>query len=354
MNPESGSMRRADRLGDRMKGYEAVWAPRLPRGAPVVIRIDGKNFSKWTVGLTKPEDATLSGVMQATTLALMEESGAVLGYSQSDEITLVLVAEKASGPKSKAGSHGASQIYFNGKVQKLASVLASVATAAFNVRAAEVGLFRFGRPDGAPERPFATFDARVFAVPDVEEAAEAVAWRMRDAVKNGLSAVAQRYAGHDVLHGLTRDQRLALIEANGDQMSAYSEHLRWGTLFLRRRIARPFVASDPSTLPPRHPARGGATLVVERPEIVDARTVGVTVEAVLALREPAARAALLFRPGLPTESREWTFELDEVSPGVYRAVARSGAHTVAAAGTDPSALRTELEASIRRLFNSIT
>ena len=78
-------------LGDRMKSYEAIPKNFLMRRQPVIIRLDGKAFHSYTRGFDKPFDAELMKAMQQTMKYLCEEiQGCVIGYTQSDEITLVL------------------------------------------------------------------------------------------------------------------------------------------------------------------------------------------------------------------------------------------------------------------------
>jgi tRNA(His) guanylyltransferase len=78
-------------FGDRMKAYERQETSRrlLPL-LPAVVRIDGKNFSRFTKGLQRPFDPRLSELMVATTKYLVSESNALCGYTQSDEISLLL------------------------------------------------------------------------------------------------------------------------------------------------------------------------------------------------------------------------------------------------------------------------
>ena len=81
-----------DSIGDRMKQYEHVTRTYLTRRTPVIIRLDGKAFHSFTRGLQKPFDDILVKSMQDTMKYLCENiQGCVLGYTQSDEITLVLV-----------------------------------------------------------------------------------------------------------------------------------------------------------------------------------------------------------------------------------------------------------------------
>ena len=81
-----------DSLGDRMKRYENVNRTYLTRRTPVIIRVDGKAFHTFTKGFQKPFDNFMIRAMQTTMQCLCENiQGCVFGYTQSDEITIVLV-----------------------------------------------------------------------------------------------------------------------------------------------------------------------------------------------------------------------------------------------------------------------
>lgn len=85
------SKNKYDALGTRMKGYESVSRNFLTRRVPAIIRIDGKAFHTFTRGMEKPFDKRLMEAMQGTMQFLCKNiQGCVFGYTQSDEITLVL------------------------------------------------------------------------------------------------------------------------------------------------------------------------------------------------------------------------------------------------------------------------
>lgn len=116
-------MNKNDNLGDRMKIYENVTRTYLTRRTPVIIRIDGKAFHTFTRGFVKPFDDILVETMQDTMKYLCENiEGCVLGYTQSDEITLVLCDYKKL----------TSQAWFDNNIQKMCSISASIATLEFN------------------------------------------------------------------------------------------------------------------------------------------------------------------------------------------------------------------------------
>ena len=155
---------KADEFGDRMKNYESqATAQRLDVHKPIVARIDGKTFSTFTRNCQKPFDIDLSKAFWFTTSELVKQTHAKIGYTQSDEITLVYRADRPE-----------SSIWFDGRVQKMTSVLASMATAFFNAS------YQADKP--------AFFDCRVWQVPDETEAANTVLWRCLDARKNAISS----------------------------------------------------------------------------------------------------------------------------------------------------------------------
>lgn len=236
-------------LSDRMKMYERREAGRqcMPR-LPICARIDGKNFSSFTRALPRPFDARLSQLMIQTTAFLVEKTGARIGYTQSDEISLIFHA---------AGEN--SLIYLGGRLQKLTSILASMATAAFNA----------GLAAAIPEKAgqVAFFDCRVWDVPSLEEAANVILWRSLDATKNSISMAARAKFSHNALHRKSGREMRAMLQEVGVDWDAYPAYFKRGTFLQRRTITRTFTAAERAALPPRHAAHQDPDLVVTRSEI---------------------------------------------------------------------------------------
>ena len=185
-------------LAKRMKEYEQVSKTRLVRKIPVIIRIDGKAFHTFTRGFNKPFDEILIKTMQETMKYLCENiQGCVLGYTQSDEITLVLTDYKKL----------TSSAWFDYKVQKMCSIAASMTTMAFNksfdknakaYRYSDetwnelLQTFEVAKADvyiKAIEKG-AMFDARCFNIPK-EEVTNNLYWRQLDASRNSIQMVGQ-------------------------------------------------------------------------------------------------------------------------------------------------------------------
>ena len=197
-----------DNLGVRMKTfYEQIPKTKLMRRCPVAIRIDGKAFHTFTRGFHKPFDEVLIKSMQETMKYLCENiQGCVLGYTQSDEITLILVDYKKL----------TSSAWFDYEVQKICSIAASMATMAFNNAFGlniEKETLGFSDKDGNivdkdkyklylthlnSSLNGAMFDARCFNIPK-EEVTNLVYWRQLDASRNSIQMVGQANFSHKEL-----------------------------------------------------------------------------------------------------------------------------------------------------------
>jgi len=241
-----------DDFGDRMKAYEVIETKhRLDKAFPIYARIDGRAFSKFTRGLQRPFDARISRCMIETAKHLVAETNADLGYTQSDEISLAWL------PKEDP----LSEFLFGGKVQKLCSVLSGMATAKF------MGMImQIAQEPGEEEflkyaSKLPHFDARIFCVPSVSEAANCFVWREMDAIRNAVSMTAHSLYSPKKLHGKsTADKRIMIREA-GVVFDAFPIHFRRGTFV--RRVAKETVL-DVESLPEKAREHLGDDCVVIR------------------------------------------------------------------------------------------
>lgn len=235
-----------DNLGDRMKTYEQMEAGRrfLPL-LPICARLDGKSFHRFTHGLARPYDQRLTELMCQTTSYLVEETQANIGYTQSDEISLVWYSSEYK-----------SQIFFDRRIQKMTSVLAAITTAYFNKYLAQY------LPEKAEQLP--VFDCRVWQVPTLEEAANTLLWREFDASKNSISMAARHYYPHHALHGKTGDEMQEMLWQKGVNWNDYPAFFKRGTFIQKRTVSRQFTVDEINTLPDKHEARKNPELTVER------------------------------------------------------------------------------------------
>ena len=180
-----------DEFGNRMKAYErAFTSTKLDPTQFMCVRIDGRSFSKFTKGFKKPFDPILSNAMISTTKALVKETHASVGYTQSDEITLLYPPTEG-------------ERIFGGKVSKINSVFASIATAHFNSHI------------GDQVDRLAYFDCRVWEVPTAIEASNVLLWRGQDCRKNSISSHFRWTVGHKQMQNLSGDQMIQYLKDNG-------------------------------------------------------------------------------------------------------------------------------------------
>lgn len=248
-------MKSKDNIGTRMKTfYEEIPKTKLMRRTPVAIRIDGKAFHTFTKGFIKPFDSTLMTSMQATMMHLCENiQGCVLGYTQSDEITLILVDYE----------HLNSSAWFDYEVQKLCSVSASMATMAFNRHFREIATSKYERDKvfcadndkwlAHSEQLYQTyskvfdtamFDARCFNVPK-EEVANLLYWRQLDATRNSIESVAHYYFKQSELHCKSCNdiQNMLLIQKDIN-WNDYSIPEKRGTCCIKDENGKWFIDLD--------------------------------------------------------------------------------------------------------------
>lgn len=196
-------------LGSRMKEqYEFRTRLLLPRRTYTIIRLDGVAWHTYTRGLDKPYDSELMTHMSRTTAALCQAiQGAQFGYTQSDEISILLTDFATIQ----------TDAWFNGNIQKLASVSASMATAHFNQ-------MRGGNR-------LALFDSRAFTIPDPVEVCNYFVWRQQDATRNSIQSAAQAHFSQAALHGLNSNQlQEKLFSEAGINWNDYPENFKRGTL----------------------------------------------------------------------------------------------------------------------------
>lgn len=232
-----------DDLGVRMKTfYEQIPKTKLMRRCPVAIRIDGGAFHTFTRGFQKPFDEVLIKSMQETMKYLCENiQGCVLGYTQSDEITLILVDYKKL----------TSSAFFDYEVQKICSIAASMATMAFNKRFIDNYLDYIStlKPDFTNDSDRKTvsayinasnkgamFDCRCFNIPK-EEVTNLVYWRQLDASRNSIQMVGQANFSHKELQNKScndiQDMLITQKSINWNDLPTYQKR---GSCCVRNKI----------------------------------------------------------------------------------------------------------------------
>jgi tRNA(His) guanylyltransferase len=238
-----------DNLGDRMKEIERAGSgQRLMPLLPVICRLDGKGFSKFTRGLQRPYDERMSRLMTKVTELLVSETNALIGYTQSDEISLVLYSD----------SHK-SKIHFDGRIQKLVGDLAAFTSVMFNHLL----------PEYIPEKAnkFPRFDCRIWNVPTKMEAANTILWRELDASKNSISMAASHYYSHNELSHKSGKIKKDMMIEKGVNWNDYPDFFKRGVFIRREKTFRSFTEEELSKLSDKHHARQNPDMKYDRQEV---------------------------------------------------------------------------------------
>ncbi|KAH7396535.1 tRNAHis guanylyltransferase-domain-containing protein [Phaeosphaeria sp. MPI-PUGE-AT-0046c] len=189
-------------LADRMKTYEAAYETTLPTNVPVILRLDGHGFSRFTSHFNRPFDQRIHDAMISTSTDLLNFfPQATVAYTQSDEITLIF----PSGVQ-----------VFSDRLQKLSSLAASFCSVHFNKHLA---FALTAQPEPAIKESAnkvlgtAHFDARFFGVPSTKEALNCLLWRCRnDAVRNAVSGFARTLYTSKQMHGKRTNELLEMMK----------------------------------------------------------------------------------------------------------------------------------------------
>lgn len=200
-----------DFLGDRMKEfYENRTRNFLPRRTYTIIRVDGKAFHSYTRGLVRPFDEKLVNDMDETACYMCKNiQGAKFAFVQSDEISILLTDFEQI----------TTDAWFDGNIQKIASISASLATAKFNEL----------RPN-----KIALFDSRVFTIPSDIEVENYFIWRQQDTTRNSISSVAQSMFSHRELENKNTDQMQEMCFQKGVNWNDFSAKLKRGRLIVKQ------------------------------------------------------------------------------------------------------------------------
>lgn len=226
-----------DTLGNRLKRLEALSTSRyLMPDTPVYARLDGKSFHTFCRGLEKPYSIQFISAMQEVTKRIVKDFNCLVGYVQSDEISICW--------------KDVSKAPFEGRIQKLESVLASSASAYFNYEI--FGTEKYPELRKRAEKYVPVFDCRVFNVPSMEELANAFLWRENDAIKNSINGMALSFFSQKELDRKNCDERIRMMKEKGyDFYGETLESFMRGAFFQRKDFEREIPESEISRIPER-------------------------------------------------------------------------------------------------------
>ena len=178
-----------------MKEYEIFSELKVPKNSNIIVRLDGRSFHTLTrdLGLEKPYDVDFYRAMGEVCKDLFIEFSPSFIYTFSDEISILL-----------------NDIPFNGRIEKIDSVIASFTSSSF--------LMHFDRDFKKP----VAFDSRVIPVDDAN-IVNYFKWRQDEAWRNCINSYASNFLKskysndevNDKLNGLKSSDVHELLFQNG-------------------------------------------------------------------------------------------------------------------------------------------
>lgn len=202
------------KYSDYFKELENLSSLTLEKKGWFVIRLDGKAFHSFTSKLKKPFDSQLTNeLINATKNVCQEIQNVKFAYLQSDEISLFLNDEDQLE----------TNLFFNGKTQKIVSVVSSIFTAHFNRV--------YKHPDGK----LGYFDARIFKAKKKEDIQDYLIWRQEDCFKNAVTLISLNHYSPKQIHEKNTDQKIEMIKQKGDNLENYLARNIYGTIIKKEK-----------------------------------------------------------------------------------------------------------------------
>lgn len=231
-------------IEERVQVFEKSMNMSLMPTLPIMMRFDGSSFSTFTKGLKRPYDQRLTDLMIESCKYMVDITNARCGFVGSDEITIVLWQENEL-----------SQTIYNGRVDKLLSELASKLSVRFNT------LLPQYLPEKVSKEPY--FDAKIWNVPTIEDAANCFLVRELSVTKNAISMAADEVVGGD-LTGVNGKMKQEMMFQKGVNFNDYPADFKRGTYVQRRKEFKKFSPEEIERLPEKHAAKTNPDLVIER------------------------------------------------------------------------------------------
>jgi tRNA(His) guanylyltransferase len=218
-------------LGDRMKAYEHD--EKVPTYKPFIVRLDGKNFSKFTKGLKKPFDFNFTTAMINTLNDLVLFSHAVTGFCCSDEISLVFPT--VSTKEEYDAEMNKSVHFYNGRKTKTCTVLASKCSVLFNGHMKDaISKHESDYTEQFKEKVNkmqAIFDARIIEFPEdkQQDIVNNLLWRsVYDCHRNCVSTYARHCLGQKKVMNKNCTQMIKMMKEEGVDWLKVPLHFKFG------------------------------------------------------------------------------------------------------------------------------
>ena len=197
-----------------MKDYEVYSSLRVPKNSNIIVRLDGRSFHKLSddLNLVKPYDDNFYQVISGVCRDLFSEFSALFVYTFSDEISILL-----------------KDIPFDGRIEKLNSVIASFTSSSFVMHYD----FDFKKPPA--------FDSRIIPVND-SDIVRYFKWRQDESWRNCVNShgsyfLKTKYSNnevHDILKGMKLNEVHELLFENGINLNDVDNYKKRGIGIYRK------------------------------------------------------------------------------------------------------------------------
>lgn len=212
------------KLKDRIESYENQTQFKLLNKIPVIIVVNGRSFAKTTSLLDKPYSEPFATCMMSTSLKLCSEiEGCIFAYQYNDEIILV----------SRNDQSNETSPWFDNKIQKISSIVSSMATLHFNKCVNEIELNVLGE---------AYFTCKAFTVPNISEAINTIVYKQQQNFYTSIQSACfyellKKYDKNSIkemIQGLSFDEKVDLLKQECDiDFNDYPTVFRRGVSFYK-------------------------------------------------------------------------------------------------------------------------
>lgn len=197
-----------------MKDYEVYSSLKVPKNSKIIIRLDGRSFHKLAhdLNLEKPYDENFYNVISEVCKDLFKEFSPLFVYTFSDEISLLF-----------------DKILFDGRIEKINSVIASFAASSFVIHY-----------DAEFKKPPA-FDSRIIPISD-EDIVKYFKWRQDESWRNcvnshGIAFLKSKYSNaqaNDEIKGMKLNEIHELLFQNGINLNDIDTYKKRGIGIYRK------------------------------------------------------------------------------------------------------------------------
>ncbi len=197
-----------------MKDFEVYSSLRVPKNSKIVVRLDGRSFHKLArdLGLVKPYDDNFYEVISKVCRDLFEEFSAQFVYTFSDEMSLLL-----------------DNVPFDGRIEKINSVMASFAASSF--------VMHYGVEFKKPP----AFDSRIIPIND-DDILNYFRWRQDESWRNcvnshGIAYLKTKYSNAEAngkIKGMNLSDIHELLFENGINLNDVETYKKRGIAVYRK------------------------------------------------------------------------------------------------------------------------